>query len=273
MRDAAVGFQCPNCIAEGAKATRSGRTAYGGQRSANPHLTSAILTGINAFVFLLIQASGAGASRWIERLALLPSGRCTLDDGRVYDVGEAVCAIAPGAPTWFPGVADGAFWQLGTSMFTHVAVWHIAFNLLALWQLGPQLELAFGRVRYLGLYLLSGLTGSAFVYWFSGEHSATLGASGALFGLMGALLVVAHKVGGDTRTLLGWIGINFMITVIASAYISWQGHLGGFIGGVILAGAIVYAPKKNRALWQYAALGAMAVVLVLAFVARTAVLA
>ena len=279
MRDAAVGFQCKNCIADGAKQTRSGRTAYGGQRPRNPHLTSGILTGISAFVFLLIQSTGANNSRWIERLALLPTGRCVDDDlGGAYDVtSQTACnfieSVQTGThTTWFPGVADGAYWQLGTSMFTHVAVWHIAFNLLALWQLGPQLEVAFGRARFLGLYLLSGLMGSAFVYWFSAENSATLGASGALFGLMGALLIVAHKVGGDTRTILGWIGINFVITVLAASFISWQGHLGGFIGGVALAAAIVYAPRTNRALWQYAALGAMAVFIVVAIVARTVML-
>jgi len=279
MRDAAVGFQCKKCVAEGSKTTRSGRTPYGGERPRNPRLTSGVLTAINAFVFLLIQATGAYKSEWIERLALIPNGRCIDDEshGAYAITSQTTCSVqeafSGGPTTWFPGVAEGTWWQLGTSMFTHVAVWHVAFNLLALWQLGPQLELVFGRVRFLGLYLLSGLTGSAFVYWLSEPYSATLGASGALFGLMGALLVVAHKVGGDTRTILGWIGINFLITILASSFISWQGHLGGFVGGVILAGAIVYAPKQNRALWQYAGLAGVALAVAVAIVARTAALA
>ena len=62
-----------------------------------------------------------------------------------------------------PGVSDGAYWQVVTSMFTHVAVWHIAFNMMALWVLGPQLELAIGRARFLALYFISGLAGSALV--------------------------------------------------------------------------------------------------------------
>ena len=72
MRDAAVGFQCKNCIADGAKQTRSGRTAYGGQRSANPHLTSSVLIGINLAVWLLIVATGWQQSEWIFRLGLVP---------------------------------------------------------------------------------------------------------------------------------------------------------------------------------------------------------
>ena len=79
-------------------------------------------------------------------------------------------------------------------MFTHVEIWHIGFNMLALYVLGPAARAAIGRTRFLALYLLSGLAGSATVLWLSAPHSQTLGASGAIFGLMGALLVVAIKV-------------------------------------------------------------------------------
>ena len=69
--------------------------------------------------------------------------------------------------------------------------------------------------------------------WFSAPNSQTLGASGAIFGLMGALLVVAIKVRGDVRGMLTWIGINFVITFVLVRLISWQGHLGGFVAGVL----------------------------------------
>jgi membrane associated rhomboid family serine protease len=170
---------------------------------------------------------------------------------------------------WVPGVADGAVWQLVTSMFTHVDIWHIGFNMLALWFLGPQLELALGRARFLGLYLLSGLTGSAFVYWLAPEHSATIGASGAVFGLMGGLLVIALKVRGDVSQLLVWIGLNFLITLVGRTFISWQGHLGGFLGGVLIAAILVYAPRRQRRLWQGAGLAGFAVLLAAALLVRT----
>ncbi len=99
-----------------------------------------------------------------------------------------------------------------TSTFLHVDVWHIGFNMLVLWFLGPQLELAIGRARFLALYLISGLAGSACVYWLSGEQTSTLGASGAVYGLMAALLVIAFKVGGQVQTILMWIGINVVFT-------------------------------------------------------------
>lgn len=257
MRGAAVGFQCPSCVKEGARSTRSGRTAYGGVRSANPALTSQVLIAINLAVFLLIQATGGSHSPWLYHLALLPSRGVALIEGQ---------------PQVFDGVAEGAVWQLLTSAFTHLDLWHIGFNMVALWVLGPQLEAVLGRTRFLAVYLLSALSGSVLVYWLSGVGTPTIGASGAIFGLMGALLVVALKVRANAQQLLLWIGLNFLITVIGRSFISWQGHLGGFLGGMLVAAAFVYAPQAHRARWQLAAVVGLVVVLGLAVVARTAAL-
>lgn len=258
MHQAAVGFQCPDCVAEGRRSTRSGQTAYGGTPSANPALTSQILIGINLLVWLFVRATGSHQSPWIDQLALLPAGALVrLPDGSLMQV---------------DGVADGAYWLLVTSMFTHVDVLHVGFNMLALWFLGPQLEMAIGRARFLALYLVSGLVGSAFVYWLSAPQSFTLGASGAIFGLMGGLLVVALKVRADVSPLLMWLGINVVITVLGRAFISWQGHLGGFVGGVLIALVIVYAPRSRRTLWQALGLGVVLLGVLVAIVTRTLVL-
>lgn len=271
MRDAAVGFQCPSCVAEGAKTTRSGRTAYGGLRPTNASITSIGLIAVNAAVWLLVMATGGSGSVWAARLSLLPTGRCLLTSSpnQYYPAAtEGVCSHL-GPTTWVDGVADGAYWQLLTSAFTHVEIWHIAFNMLALYVLGPQLEQMVGRIRFLALYLLSGLVGSLLVYWLSPVDGSTLGASGAVFGLMGALLVVAHKVRADTQQILMWIGVNFVITVVGRGFISWQGHLGGFIGGLLIAGVLVYAPRHNRTLVQAAGLGAIALLVVAGVLLRS----
>lgn len=274
MRPAAVGFQCPNCVAEGTRTTRSARTAYGGERSSNPALTSQILVAINAAVWVLILATGWHKSRLIEWLSLQPRGECFAPGGSQWfpDARSAGACDSVGGDLWKPGVADGAPWQLLTSMFTHVEVWHIGFNMLALWFLGPQLEMVIGRARFLALYFFSGLAGSAMVYWLSDPLTSTAGASGAIFGLMGALLVVAFKVGGNYQQILGWIGINFLITVMFRGFISWQGHLGGFIGGLAIAALLVYAPRARRTTWQVGGLAAFAGVLVVLFLLRTAAL-
>ena len=259
MRQAAVGFQCPSCVSEGAKSTRAGRTAYGGRRSDNPALTSQVLIGLNALVWLLITATGGAGSGWVDRLALLPDGATfRLPDGMLLPV---------------DGVSDGAYWQLVTSMFTHVSLLHIGFNMLALWFLGPQLEAAIGRTRFLSLYLLSGLMGSAFVYWLSPVHSSTVGASGAIFGLMGGLLVLAIKVKADFSPILMWLGLNVVLTLVGRGFISWQGHLGGLVGGVLIALVIAYSPRAQRTLWQSIGLGALGVLVLVALVARTLALA
>ncbi len=255
MHQAAVGFQCPSCVSEGAKTTRSGRTAYGGAVPSNPTLTSQILIGLNVAVWLLILLTGGRSSQWFDRLALRPKG------GLVRAQGGDVFLLPD-------GVADGAYWQLLTSMFTHLTLLHIGFNMVALWLFGPQLELVLGRARFLALYLLSGLAGSAVVYAFSYPYTSTAGASGAIFGLLGAYFVVALKMRRNVSQILVLLGINAVIT-FTIPNISWQGHLGGLIGGALIAAALVYAPRSSRVWWQIACLSLFGVLLVVAFSART----
>ena len=169
------------------------------------------------------------------------------------------------------GVADGAWWQLITSAFTHEEVLHIGFNMLALYFLGPMLESVLGRWRFLALYLVSALAGSAAVMLWSSPYVQTLGASGAVFGLMGALAVVALKVQGQLQTVLVWIGLNLAFTFTVSG-ISWQGHIGGLVGGAVIGTAMVFAPRSHRSLVQWSVTGLVLVVSLVAIVARIAVL-
>ncbi len=269
MSSAAVGFHCPSCVKEANRGSRQFRTPYGGQRVADPRLTSFVLIGINVAVWLVIQATGGRASAVIDKLALLPEGRCTdvASGGFFPNATESACAVSD--QTWIQGVADGAWWQILTSTFTHVQPLHIGFNMLALYFLGPVLENVLGRSRFLALYLVSGIAGSAAVMLLSDPHGQTLGASGSIFGLMGALAVVALKVRGQLQSVLMWIGLNLVFTFTVGG-ISWQGHIGGLVGGAVLGAAMVYAPKQYRAPVQW---GATALVLVvsLALIATRAV--
>jgi membrane associated rhomboid family serine protease len=269
MRPAAVGFQCPECVKEGAQATRSGRTAYGGLRPTDASITSAVLIALNAAVWIAVLATGASASRLLDWLVLRTQAICVIPGAGAFDTTSLSCPAGSGA-TLYPGVVDGAYWQVVTSMFTQVQIWHIGFNMFALWVLGPQLEAAIGRLRFLALYFISGLAGSAMVLWFGPEYSlgGTLGASGAIFGLMGALCILAFKVGGDVRGILVWIGINFVLT-FTLAHISWQGHLGGFLVGSAVGAVLVYAPRgRRRTAVQLAGTAAIGLAVVAAIVAR-----
>ena len=272
MRDAAVGFQCPDCVKQATKGSRQNRAMYGGERSADPRLTTYVLIGINAVVWLAIAATGGRLSRVADWFALAPTGSCgsesTPDQYYPGVPSSQVCeTLANGDGFWKMGVADGAWWQLVTSAFTHIEIWHIAMNMLALFVLGPTLEGIIGRVRFLAVYLLSGFSSSVLVLYLAGPDSSTVGASGALVGLLGALLGVARKARLNTQWLVQTLVIGVVITVVGWRFISWQGHLGGLVGGAIAAAIIAYAPKANRSAVQWAGLGLLTVVLLaLAFV-------
>ena len=263
-----VGFQCPECVAEGMRRTRTRELPYGGRRSANPSITSIVLIVINAAMFALVAIAGGARSVLFEMISLTPQGICMVDEAR-YIPGSTASDCLAGGFNWLDGVATGAWWQPVTSAFMHADVMHIGFNMLALWFLGPQLEQIFGRTRFLALYFVSLLMASAFVMWLSEPAGSTVGASGAIFGLMGAILLVAHKHKGNVRTILMWLGANVVITVVGSAFISWQGHLGGFVGGLLVASVVMYLPKKSRKQRQWPLLGLLAI-LALALIAARA---
>src|SRR5947208_9859741 len=131
-----------------------------------------------------------------------------------------------------PAVAQGDWWRLITSAFLHASVLHIGFNMLALWWIGAPVEQYLGRVRYLGLYLVSGLAGSAGALVLT-PVAVTVGASGAIFGILGAMLILewqtTGRLGGNALTL---IVINLALS-FAIANISIGGHIGGLIGGLL----------------------------------------
>ena len=278
MRDAAVGFQCPDCVKQANKGSRQNRAMYGGERSADPRLTSYVLIGINAVVWLMIAATGGRLSRVVELLALAPTGTCgSTSTPNQYYPGIDDAAVCVGATSgdgvWQAGVADGAWWQLLSSAFTHVEIWHVAMNMFALFIFGPALEGIIGRVRFLAVYLVSGVASSVVVLYLASPDSSTVGASGALFGLLGALLVVAKKARLNSQWLMQNLVVAVVITVVGWRLISWQGHLGGFIGGVVAAAIIAYAPKSSRSVVQWVGLGVFTALLLVLAVVRAGALA
>ncbi len=251
MIDAAVGFQCPDCVATGLRQTRALELPYGGTRLADPRQTTIALIALNVVVFVIVLAMRNLA----DQLALTPAGVCmsVADPGSYYPkVGAAACgSLSDGS--WVPGVASGRWWQVVTSAFLHTQPWHIGLNMVALWMLGPNLERVLGRARFLALYLVAALAGSAMVMWVSDPDSSSLGASGAIFGLFAALALLVWKVRGNFRQVLYVLGINAVISFMPG--ISWQAHLGGFLGGLAVAAILVFAPKQSRTTVQWAGIG------------------
>ena len=137
---------------------------------------------------------------------------------------------------------------------------------------GPALEQIIGRARFLAVYLVSGLAASVLVLWLSAADGSTVGASGALFGLLGALLVSATKARLNSQWLVQNLVLGVVITVVGWQQISWQGHLGGFLGGAAAAGIIAFAPRKRRTTIQWGGLAVLTVVLVWLALVRIAAL-
>ncbi len=242
MRVAAVGHQCAECVGEGAKSVRQARTLFGGVPSATP-LVTYVLIAVNVAMFALQMMSSE-----LQRALVLFSH----------------------------AVADGEWYRLISSAFLHYGPTHILFNMWALYVVGPPLEAALGRLRFASLYLVSALGGSVLVYLLSALGAQTAGASGAIFGLFGATFVVGKRLNLDVRWVVGLIALNlaftFVIPLISSQNISWQGHIGGLVTGAVIAAAYVYAPRNNRNAVQAGATVAVLVLFVALIWWRTAAL-
>jgi membrane associated rhomboid family serine protease len=238
MIPASVGFQCPECVREGNKSVRQARTIFGGRVTTDPGWVSKVLIGINVVVYVL-QQTVSGFTFRFENIGLY--------------------------------VADGDYYRLLTAAFLHASILHIALNMYALYLFGPPVEAAIGRVRFAALYLVSALGGSALSYAFANPLVPSLGASGAVFGLLGAYLVLNRKLGRNTSGVMALLVINFVFGLIAPN-IDWRAHLGGLVTGSLCAAAIAYAPEDRRTAVQIGGFAAVAVLVVAVIVWRTAAL-
>lgn len=135
-------------------------------------------------------------------------------------------------------------WRMITVAFVHSpsSIFHILFNMMSLWIFGQSLEGILGRWRFLALYLLSALGGSVAVLLLASPNSAVVGASGAIFGLLGAFFVLQRRLGGNATGILVLVALNLAIGFIVPG-ISWQAHVGGVVTGGILG--LIYASTRG----------------------------
>lgn len=270
MNEAAVGHQCPECVAEGRRTQRPVRTVFGGSDAGRHGYVTKSLIAVNT-VMLLVSAVSAGG---IKGLAggglggLMGASTPVTEWGAVYGktamIYKDTGAFAGYAPD---GVANGEFYRLITSMFLHYGVLHLLLNMWALWILGRQLEGVLGPVRFLGIYLVAGIGGSVASYLFTPlAHGA--GASGAIYGLFAAYFLVLRRLGRDVTAVLPVIIINIIFTLSVPG-ISIAAHFGGLITGAAVTAAIVYAPREHRTAMQIAAVVGTSLILFGLTVAQT----
>ena len=142
---------------------------------------------------------------------------------------------------------EGQWWRILTGAFLHGGLIHIGVNMMSLWFLGRFIEYALGSWRMLFVYMLSLIASGLGVVYFSAPMTPTVGASGAIFGLFGALFAIGFKLGKPgmelVRANIGILVINLIITFTVPA-ISWQAHVAGLLAGFVLTYALYYPPRR-----------------------------
>ncbi|NKY47097.1 rhomboid family intramembrane serine protease [Nocardia cerradoensis] len=223
LQPAAVGQHCAECVAQGRSDIRPGRPAVTGPFATarrTPYVTYALIA-INVAVFAVTASQAHSVTD--NHLSQL-----------FYDWVLA--------PQW---VAQGQWIRVLGSGFLHYGPLHLVVNMFALYILGRDTELVLGRSRFLAIYLVSLLGGSAAVMWLATD-SATAGASGAIYGLFGAMTVILLRLRQSPVQMLVLIAINLLISVSLPGISLW-GHLGGLVAGTLAAAGILFLPEWLRA--------------------------
>jgi membrane associated rhomboid family serine protease len=202
--------------------------------SQHPRFVTNILIALNVLIYgimLILSAQGGG----IGDLG-------GVDQNVLYQFGAQVGSAIPG---------HNDFWRIFTAMFLHFNLLHIGLNMLSLFFIGPAIEVFYGKWRYLAIYLLSGIAGGVANYFFADPNSLAAGASGAIFGVFGALgvfyLVNRRALGrfgtASITNWVFWLGLN-LVFGFTNAGIGIADHIGGLIAGMILSALLI--PRMDR---------------------------
>ena len=240
MIEAPVGHHCPTCVNEARTQMRQVKrvTFARGMMAGRTGVVTIALVAANVVVYLIENSSNEFFVRYADNALLV--------------------------------AVNDEYYRMITAAFLHGSVLHLAFNMFALYSIGSQLEAALGSARFLPLYALSALGGSALSHWIGKPYTFSVGASGAVFGILGAYYVVARNRGLDTRQIGGLIVINLLLGAVVPN-IDNAGHVGGLLTGGVLAVAYEWAerqPARRQALATAGALAAVAAIIAVATVLR-----
>jgi membrane associated rhomboid family serine protease len=215
MRSASIGYQCPSCASDSTPVIKGiNRNRFIPNQKDTP--VTKFLSISLIIIFLLQELTG---TLLVKSFALFA-----------------------------PLVTSGEWWRLITAGFLHGSIIHLLFNVYILWVIGSQLESIVGNVKFLTIYFVSLLGGSLASFWFSPFGSYSIGASGAIFGLMGAMLVVGRKRNLDISQITTLVAINVVIGFVLSG-IDWRAHLGGLTAGAFITWVLLNATslkEKNQ---------------------------
>ena len=242
QRPAAVGIQCVDCVREGARTTRMPRTQMGGRVTDGRPVVTLTIIGICVAAWLLQQVDPSLTGRF----------------------------------AFVPAYGEVEPYRFLSAAFLHGPIFHIGFNMYALWVVGSYLEPLLGRLRFGALYLVSAIGGSVGSLLLATPAIApnagwlvpSVGASGAVFGLFGALLVLNRHLGRPTGGI--WVILVINAAIGFTPGIAWQAHLGGFVTGLACSLMLVATSGQPRRRWQVPLLAGVLVLLVAAAVVKYA---
>lgn len=236
MTSATVGYQCPECVHAGQVSTRGSRTVFGGQLGREGAVTMGIIAAcIGLYVLVGWLGAFGGLSQW----------------------GMQPARIA----------VQGQWYRLVSAMFLHAGLLHLAFNMYVLYVLGPPLERVLGHGRFLTLFLVAGLGGSVASYAFSPILTLSVGASGAIFGLMAAWIVVALRLKQDATQGIVLLAINVVLGFVLPS-IDWRAHVGGALTGALVA-LVLTTGRGSQGREQRGRQAAVVALIVVALLAMT----
>jgi membrane associated rhomboid family serine protease len=240
---AAVGVICPECM----KADRSSRTPAqkkAARRWRGGGATAIARSGKPVVTYVLLAVTS-----FIGLLQLIPGLYGPITNTLLFN------SIFLDPRLFEP-------WRLLTALFVHGGFIHLALNMLGLWMLGQTLEPMLGRASFLALYLISGRGGSVGVALIAPGIS-TVGASGAIFGLMAALLIIGRHIGANVTGIMVILGINLVYGFFVSG-IAWQAHVGGLAIGALVAFVFTRTRRRDQRTWQIIWLSVITILLIVA---------
>jgi len=244
MTPTPVGMRCPECARQRTRVVRGSGGGEGFDRAP----ATFVLIGLNVLAFLIEIGVGSGG------------------------FGGGISSVDVDFALYGPSVADGEWYRLVTSGFLHQGLFHIGFNMFALYVIGQLLEPALGTPRFVALYFACLLAGS-FGALLLDPNAVTVGASGAVFGIFGALMVIARGRGmNEVAGQLGFLLVINLAITFTVPHISVGAHLGGLAAGLLCGALIVGGERGRLGRNRFAAeMGTMVLIAALSSVAAVAV--
>jgi len=212
MRPASIGYQCPECASD----------------------STPIIRGINKSSFIPSQENNQATKFLSISLVTVYVAQFVLGD-----------ILISNFALFAPSVSTGQWWRLVTAGFLHGSILHLLFNVYILWVLGSQLESILGKTKFVVIYFVSLIGGSIASFLFSPFGTYSIGASGAIFGLMGAMLVVGRKKRLDISQVAVLVILNVVIGFVLSG-IDWRAHLGGLAAGALITWVLLNATSSKE---------------------------